>query len=82
MDEAIISCVINECKCEVLLLTGKNKEERVLALLSGELQRKGTRLVAGTKLRVNLEQGRYVIRDYNYISPIFDLTSGGAYDYD
>lgn len=82
MEEAIISCIINECKCEVHILTGENKGERVLALLSGELQRKGARLVVGAKLRVNLEQQRYVIRDYNYVSPIFALTSVGAYDYD
>lgn len=82
MEEAIISYIISPYKCEVCLLTGNRKEDRVVAILSTQLLRKDVRLVVGTKLRVNLEQGRYVIRDYNYINPRFALTSGGAFDYD
>lgn len=82
MEEALISYIISPHKCEVCLLTGKHKEDRVVAILSSQLLRKNVRLVVGAKLRVNLEQGRYVIRDYDYKIKGYTMTSGGAFDYD
>ena len=81
MEEALISCIINSYKCEICLLTGDNKGERVLAYLSRELYEKDTRLMLGAKLRANLERGRYIIRDYAYINGSNQLTSGGIFDY-
>ena len=65
MEEALISCVITSFKYEACILFGKLKEQRVVAYASGEMFRNGIHLKMGRKVRINLEQGRYVIRDIN-----------------
>ena len=65
MEEALISCIISDIKYEACILHGKLKEQRVLAYASGEMIRNNIRLKMGRKVRINLEQGRYIIRDTN-----------------